>query len=196
MVTCDRRIIDARNDVIDSSYRKSHPNSLEVSWRTGDDITIRAATSCYAIGMATMYRTDIAKQALPIPNRSAHDLWMTLYASERGVCVNLEEQLVSYRRHGSNASGTLSGIHSKRDWYNIRVAARQQTADEFCRRFPSSRHAATIRDFADARTRKDIVRLFKYRAISPTVVFFEIALAFCPAALFDAALNSIRRRAR
>lgn len=43
------------------SYRKAHPNSPEVNWCSGEDITIQAASVCYGIGMALMLDASAAK---------------------------------------------------------------------------------------------------------------------------------------
>lgn len=192
MVTCNRSIIDASGNMVDPNYRASHPSTREVTWNTGDDITVQAATSCYAIGMGTMYRTAIAQGLLPIPEHTAHDLWLALGASELGICVYLTEPLVQYRRHGNNASGLFSGVTSKQDWYDTRVLSCQETAREFCHRFPSSKHADTIMNFADARTRKDIVRLFKLRNISPLVAYFEILLHLTPNFIFSSLVTFLK----
>lgn len=128
LVTCDRSIIDANGEIIEASFRDSHPKAYEVNWNTGDDITVRAASSCHSIGMATMVRADIAKQALPFPSHTAHDLWVALIASELGKVAFLTDCLVKYRRHGENVSGTLTNVATKQDWIDTRVAPRLMTA--------------------------------------------------------------------
>ncbi|MDO4436573.1 MAG: glycosyltransferase [Coriobacteriaceae bacterium] len=194
LVTCDRSIINAKDEIVEASYRDSHPKVYEVNWNTGDDITVRAASSCHSIGMATMVRADIAKQALPFPAHTAHDLWVTLIASELGKVAFLTDCLVQYRRHGENVSGTLTGVETKQDWIDTRVAPHLMMAREFCTRFPNSIHANEIASFAHARETGNVLLLFKYRKASPAIAWFEIALHIVPTPIFSLITNFIKKR--
>lgn len=196
LVTCDRSIIDANGEIIEASFRDSHPKAYEVNWNTGDDITVRAASSCHSIGMATMVRADIAKQALPFPSHTAHDLWVALIASELGKVAFLTDCLVKYRRHGENVSGTLTNVATKQDWIDTRVAPRLMTAREFCFRFPNSIHANKIAAFAHARETGSVWFLFKHRKASPAIAWFEIALHIVPTPIFSLVTNFIKKRSR
>ncbi len=190
---CDRSIIDENDSVLIQSYRDSHPHSPEVNWVTGDDITVQAASVCYGIGMALMVRTDIAKTLIPFPESTAHDLWLTLCCSELGRCSFTKVPLVCYRRHGFNVSGLLAGIESKEDWYKSRVANRADTARQFSIRFPRSSHLGNIMGFADARFRRSVVGLLKYRNANPKIALFEVVLNFTPDWLFRFVLKLARR---
>ena len=97
LAVCDRSIIDAKGTVIDPSYRHSHPHERECNWNSGDDITAQAAFSCYAIGMATMVRKDVAVRLAPFPQGSGHDLWIAAGASAIGVgsCINKMDSTLS-----------------------------------------------------------------------------------------------------
>ena len=191
---CDRSIIDQDNNVICESYRHAHPSEAEVNWNSGDDITVRAASSCYGIGMALAIRTDVAKKLVPFPAHTAHDLWLTLGASELGRCSFIDKPLVQYRRHGSNVSGAMTHITCKEDWYRIRVASRVETAKAFKALFPDSAHAATIWEFAQARSTKSVRKLYKLRNCSPTIARYEILLRFCPDWAFRLALRLLAAR--
>lgn len=182
---CDRSIIDEESRTVIHSYRECHPRSPEVCWHTGDDITVQAASVCYAIGMALMVRTDIAKTLIPFPESTAHDLWLTLGCSELGLCSFTELPLVRYRRHGSNVSGFLVGIESKEDWYSQRVKNRVDTARQFAKRFPDSSHLNQIIGFAEARENKSLCGLVKYRRANYAIALFEIAQVLIPDWLFS-----------
>ena len=189
---CDRCVIDEVGNVITPSYRKTHRNSPEVSWTTGDDITVQAATVCYGIGMALMVRTAIAKSLIPFPESTAHDLWITLGCSELGKCSFSELPLVRYRRHGSNVSGFFADIDSKKAWYESRVKNRLDTARQFADRFPQSPHLVEILGFAEARNDRSVIGLIKYRKANPKIALFEILMKFTPDWIFRHSVKLIK----
>lgn len=193
---CDRCVIDKADNIITPSYRKSHRNSPEVSWKTGDDITIQAATVCYGIGMALMARTATAKSLIPFPESTAHDLWLTLGCSELGKCSFSEPPLVRYRRHGSNVSGFLANVDSKEDWYETRVKNRLDTARQFANRFPQSPHLEEILGFAEARNNRSVIGLIKYRKANPKIALIEILMKFTPDWIFRRLVKLVKMRQR
>lgn len=196
LVTCDRSIIDGDGRVVERSYRHAHPGEPECSWESGDPITPHAAFSCYATGMATMLRADVARALVPFPRGSAHDLWLALGASAMGPCAFVDEPLVRYRRHGGNASSLLSGVSGKRDWYRLRVRPKYELARRFCELFPESEYREQIMGLAQARLDRDVLGLWRWRALSPRVARFEIALRLTPGWLVALAVRRLRARAR
>ena len=189
---CDRSVIDENGNMLVESYRKAHPNSPEVNWCSGEDITIQAASVCYGIGMALMLDASAAKSMIPFPESTAHDLWLTLGCSELGKCSFTTTPLVKYRRHGGNETGFLAGVASKDDWYLTRVKNRVDTAKQFAERFPDSPHLKEIMGFADARERRSIIGLLKYRRACPSIAKAEIVMRLVPNWLFLLILNMIK----
>lgn len=180
LAVCDRAIIDGGDRVIEESHRHSHPHEPECNWNSGDSITPYAAFSCYAIGMATMLRCDIAKRLVPFPEGTAHDYWLTLGASQLGECAFIDEPLVQYRRHGHNVSALLAGVENKEDWYRSRVLPKYDLARYFCKLFPDSPYGEEIMAFAQARLNRDIWGLLRYRHLNPQTAYFEIVLRLLP----------------
>ena len=195
LAVCDRAIIDGQGHVVEESYRHAHPNEPECSWNSGDDITVRAAFSCYAIGMATMLRANVAKALVPFPKGTAHDFWLALGASELGQMAFIDEPLVQYRRHGNNASSLFSGIKSKEDWYERRVRPKYGLAQRFRELFPGSQHCEQIMAFAQARLDRSVRGLFRCRHINARIAWFEIALRLAPERLVRLGVRVLRNRA-
>ena len=194
LVICDRSIIDANGTVETASWRHAHPRSPEVNWDTGDDITSRAAFTCYGIGMAMMIRADVARSLQPFPEHTGHDKWLTLAASELGPCAFIDEPLVKYRRHGRNLTGAFKGIASREEWYRDRTVSSYELARRFADRFPESEHNAAILEFAEARLRGDVRRIFHARSLAPLVAWFEIGLNLLPSWLVDMVLGRLSQR--
>lgn len=192
LVTSDRAIIDDKDNIVISSCRKENPDICN-SWSTGDNITARAVFNTCAIGMNILMRLDIAKKLLPLPDDTAHDKWFTAGASTQGKTVFLEDVLVYYRRHNSNVSGVLTGISSKKDYYSERVEYSYGLANTFVERFPeiSDNDRKMILEFANARKQRKILKIWKYRKLSPKVAFFEIVIKFVPDFIFKRILTKM-----
>lgn len=189
---CDRSVIDENGNILVKSYRKAHPNSPEVNWCSGEDITVQAASVCYGIGMALMLDASAAKSMIPFPESTAHDLWLTLGCSELGKCSFTMTPLVKYRRHGGNETGFLAGVSSKDDWYSTRVKNRVDTARRFADRFPDSPHLKEILGFAEARERRSIIGLLKYRRACPSIAKADIIIRLVPNWLFILILKELK----
>ena len=184
LVVCDRSIINVDGNIETKSWKAAHPNSIECNWSSGDNITVSAAFRCYAIGMATMAKTELVKQFLPFPTCTGHDKWIALCASACGPCAYINEPLVRYRRHGNNVTGLFQGITCKQDWYSERVEPSLELAQEFVRRFPNCSEGKQILYFAEARRDRNIKKILKLAKYEPTLAIFEAILPFLPNKLF------------
>ena len=192
LAVCDRQIIDGEGEVVEQSWRAAHPNSPELTWKSGDHYAPYAATTCYAIGMATMVRADVARELLPFPEHSGHDKWLALGANAMGPCANIEEPLVQYRRHGKNVSGSFSNISTKADWRLRRVIHSYELAQEFVKHFPDSPDCEPIMGFAQARMDGSIRGLWRYRYLAPQTAKFEILMRFLPEKAFEALVRKVK----
>lgn len=56
-------------------------------------------------GATLAFRSELVPSILPIPSVTMHDYWIALVAAVLGEVVAIEERLVRYRVHGSNAVG-------------------------------------------------------------------------------------------
>ena len=184
LAVCDRSIIDADGNIETKSWKAAHPKSIECNWSSGDNITVSAAFRCYAIGMATMAKTELVKQFLPFPTCTGHDKWIALCASACGPCAYINEPLVRYRRHGNNVTGLFQGITCKQDWYSERVEPSLELAQEFARRFPNCSEGKQILYFAEARRDQNIKKILKLAKYEPTLALFEAILPLLPNKLF------------
>lgn len=181
--TCDRAIIDVKDNVIEESIRH-HSKLPEHTWNSGDDITKYAVFSCYTTGMTIVMKTDIAKRCLPFPESAAHDKWLGMCASVMGKVLFIDKPLVKYRRHNENVSGILSGINSKQEYYEQRTDYVLQLAETFIQKFPDFKDNQEILGFAKARYNKNLSGIFKYRYLAPRIAKFEVIIKFIPDFLF------------
>lgn len=193
LVSCDHQIIDGEGKVKVESWRAAHQDDESVAWNSGDHITDKAIFTCYSLGMATMLRSDVARELRPYPLCTGHDKWLVLGASALGPCANIEVPLVQYRQHGHNQTGVMRGINCKDDWRRARIDDTYKLVCEFARRFPDSPDLPAMQGFIEARRKGDVRGIWHYRSLAPQVAYFEIALHFMPEWMFKGMLRVLRR---
>jgi glycosyltransferase involved in cell wall biosynthesis len=107
MVVSDPRLIDGNGNVIAYSmwkYQKLHP--------CGGKPFRQLLYANFGTGCACMLNKRLLKIAFPFPTDSiVHDWWLTVVATSEkgGGILIIDEQLMSYRQHGSNVIGASSG---------------------------------------------------------------------------------------
>jgi glycosyltransferase involved in cell wall biosynthesis len=69
----------------------------------GSDPRRFALANCIS-GHAMLFRRSLLDRALPIPDVSYHDWWLAFVAASSGTIRYLDEPLVRFRQHASNAS--------------------------------------------------------------------------------------------
>lgn len=153
------------------------------TWSTGDDIAPRAVFVCYSPGMAIVARTEAVQRFIPFPKGVAHDRWLMAALSAYGKAVHLKQPLVRYRRYGSNETGTLTKIESKRDYYRLRADNTAFIAS-FAAHFPDYPALERIRACNAARMSGNPFRIFRYRDLIPDLYRYEVLLALCPGFVF------------
>lgn len=98
LVVSDCNVVDKEMNVISNSFFEF--NGLR---RNGFSNLIRNSY----LGCCMAFQRELLDIALPFPeNVPMHDWWLGTCASAKGNVQFLDERLLSYRRHGSNASST------------------------------------------------------------------------------------------
>lgn len=100
----DAKVTDSELNVTDVSYFDKH----KISVSDGRDLALpRLIFRNYAIGATTMINAPLVELCKQIPDEAImHDWWCALVACILGRTVTLNEPLVLYRQHGSNAVGS------------------------------------------------------------------------------------------
>ena len=98
----DDILIDARGNIVFNSFFKSNEISINKS-----HITKALILDNWISGHACMFSYKLKNYILPIPNEIEHyDMWIAIIASKIGKIKYLDQQLVSWRQHESNKSGS------------------------------------------------------------------------------------------
>jgi hypothetical protein len=98
LVVTDCSIIDENGMLLETSFFKSHgskagfwPNVIKNSY----------------LGCCMAFRRSLLEKALPLPPKvPMHDIWLGILAEWYGTPYFHPEQLMAYRRHSSNTTGT------------------------------------------------------------------------------------------
>ncbi|MBR5108640.1 MAG: glycosyltransferase [Clostridia bacterium] len=180
---CDKALMSADGEIYIPSYRQISKMACDC-WNTGDDITTRAAFFCYGTGMTIIAKRRIVQRFLPLVPVVAHDLQLMLFLSAGGNVAYVDEPLVRYRRHGRNETGLLSGILSKKDYYDTRCVPTVHLLERFEELYPEYAALKDMKRCASARVRGNIIEIWRYRRMIPDLYRYEIALALCPNFVF------------
>lgn len=187
-VVCDRALMDADDKVFVRSCRAAGKSPCN-TWSTGDDITARAAFFSYCTGMTLIARRDLVQSFLPLVPGLPHDRQLIFLLSAAGRVAYVEKPLVRHRRTGLNASGTLTGVSCKQDYYDTRCKPVSLLLERFETFYPNYPGLREMKACCAARIKGDIIGIWKHRRLIPELYFYEIGLALCPEFIFRSVLK-------
>lgn len=144
-------------------------------------------------GCCMLIKNEVAKLALPFSNYMIHDHWISIVASLYGNISFIDKPLVNYRIHGSNQTGSLRGILSKKDYYDLRVNTLTNKIKDLDKVLDKNKQInsykcdvideftiSQIKEFCNARINKDLFKIFKYRFLCKEEAYFEILIKYAP----------------
>ena len=193
LVTTDRKVIDAEDNVLVESVRHTSKKKYD-TWNSYEDVGKYNFFNTYTIGMGMVIDGEFLRTTLPFSIHTGHDKWVTACACACGKISYLDESLVSYRRHGKNVSGMLRGISSKKDYERERVLPHLNLINEFQERYPNYEGTKEALEFAYARKNRDIIRMIKYYDLAPDIAKFEIVLALVPEFVAKVIIKILQRQ--
>lgn len=103
LVLSDARIIDDNGNIIDDSFFKINGSKRGF---------LKNIIKNSYLGCTMAFNRKILEKSLPFPEGiPMHDWWIGLVAEVYGKTSFIDEKLISYRRHGNNASPTGERSH-------------------------------------------------------------------------------------
>lgn len=113
----DMRVIDAKGRLICNKITDIRPRQTFVE----GELQIKTLLiRNFVTGCTMVICTDMAKKAIPFPINMVHDHWLAFWNAVFGKIVVCHDSLIDYRLHGNNQTGMLSGIMTKKDYYQRR----------------------------------------------------------------------------
>lgn len=103
LVLSDANIIDSKGNAMDESFYKINGSKKGL---------VKNIIKNSYLGCTMAFNRKILEKSLPFPKAiPMHDWWIGLVAEVYGKTCFIDEKLINYRRHGSNASPTGEKSH-------------------------------------------------------------------------------------
>ncbi len=193
LAVCDYDIIDGEGNLLEPSARRPGSSRFFDTWQTGSDVVAHDIFQCLAPGMVQVLDGDFARSIVPFSRNTGHDKWAIACAGIEGTVSYVPEVLASYRRHGSNVTGALSGVDPKEGYRVKRCAAHDALIGELEARYGAFDGLAEAREFSRARMAGDVAGIWRHRSLAPDQALFEVVLALVPSWAFGAMKAVVRR---
>lgn len=188
LVYSDMSIIDKNGENVAYTLKEIRPR---LQYIYGEKLYEKIFFSNCIAGCSMLVDSGIAKYAIPFSKVTIHDQWICIIASFYGKITFVDKQLVKYRIHGNNQTGILTGVYTKEDYYNIRLLHLKRRIIEI-EKYINDAYLDNIRKFYEARTNKNIFKIFKYRYLSKKEAYFEIFIKYIPNWLFRIIIKKLK----
>ncbi len=157
----------------------------------------------FVTGCAMIVKTEIAKKAVPFEEHMVHDHWLALFSALQGYIAFEPTPTVKYRQHDNNQTGVLSGVHTKDDYYKLRIEHLYNRVASLRRRLAMYPDFIQVLDsvqvwvmarkeFFYKHNLKNIKRMLRYRSFSNAATVFEIFMPLIPDFFFDEVIKLLR----
>ncbi len=175
-----------------SAHRKRHV------FLRGNNLAPELINRNFAMGCTVTMRRSRALSYLPFPEGVVHDHYLAFRASLDGAIDYSEEPQMRYRVYGGNQTGVMSGVRTKKDYFDKRIAVFQarvrcfsayaklpqlEVADAWCR----------AREQNFRREKGGFRALWKMRSFNPVTSLFELFALRLPAPLFRIAIRMVQK---
>lgn len=188
----DMSVIDAEGEMVAETLIEKKPR---IQYVYGENLFRKFFFKNCVSGCCMLVKGEIAKKAIPFSIVTVHDQWICIVSTFYGKISFVDETLVKYRMHGENQTGSLKGIYSKEDYYNLRIKTLETRVKEvknainFIER---DKNLKEIEEFCFARINKDLLKIFKYRYLSKKEAYFEILIKYLPNCIFKLIVNKLK----
>lgn len=103
LVVTDCKVVNAELEILSNSFFQTRNSGVGL---------LKNITRNSYLGCCMAFNKSLLKFAMPMPrNLPMHDMWLGLIAETQGRVTFLPQQLLLYRRHGTNASPTAGKSH-------------------------------------------------------------------------------------
>lgn len=196
----DVAVIDEHGTKIAETITRVWPHHVFLE---GPNLAGSLLVKNFALGCATLIRSEIAKTALPFCPYMVHDHYLALCAAVKGSIVTLPEPLISHRIHSVNQTAVLAGVTDRKSYYRIRLEELEHRMNWLQNRFSDDREL--IREIQNAKTwitarekwfTGDLSQggtVWKYRRYSKGDSLFELTVARMPEPLFRHAVKLVQK---
>lgn len=118
MAYCDMAIADAEGRKTAGSLQEIRPRLHYVQ---GENLAETYFFCNCTAGCSMLIRADLAKRAVPFPEKTVCDHWLAIVAAAAGGVSFHAQPLQLYRQHQQNQTGILTGVVDKRSYREKRL---------------------------------------------------------------------------
>ena len=192
--------------IIDGNGKRTADSITDVRrhhvFKSGGDLAEGLLTHNFVTGCTMLARADEARAAVPFCPHMVHDHYIALWCAMRGRIYSAPERLISYRIHGGNQTGIMSGVVDKRSYAARRIEGSVQKFEWLRRNLPCD---AALKESVEVRLRWSQARgenwrrrgaakgLWRLRGCGRSVTFYEMLAARLPEWLFLKTIDLVRK---
>ncbi len=171
----------------------------------GRNLTVQFFFENCISGCCMLVKNETAKSAVPFSEHMIHDQWICLAATLDGNISFVDKRLVKYRIHENNQTGSLRGVFTKKDYYNLRVNILEDRINDFSKVLEKKIQKKSnnmdvfdifnineIKEFCNARINKKLIQIFKYRDLCKKEAYFEMLIKYMPKLMVEYLLKKLK----
>ena len=170
----DMSVIDDKGNKLADSLKILRPR---LEYLSGNNLSERYFFRNCTAGCSMLVKSEIAKKAVPFPEKTVCDQWLCIIAAIYGNISFCEKSLVRYRQHENNQTGVLTGVVDKQTYYERRLFPLKERMDSYNKVIKPTKELET---FINARCERDVLNIWKFRKFSKFEAYFEIFMKFSP----------------
>ncbi len=167
-------VIDSEGNKIANSLKILRPR---LEYLSGIGLSEKYFFRNCTAGCSMLIKSEIAKKAVPFPEKTVCDQWLCIIAAIYGNISFCEKSLVRYRQHENNQTGVLTGVVDKQTYYERRLFPLKERMDSYNKVIKPTKELET---FINARCERDVLNIWKFRKFSKFEAYFEIFMKFSP----------------
>jgi len=186
LVCSDVMVIDGEGNITADSITKVRKHHV---FQEGSNLGQGLLFKNFVIGCTILIESQTAKNAVPYIDSMVHDHYLALYAALQGNIAVSKETLIRYRIHEDNQTNVMTGVRSKKDYYEKRILP-------FFNRITEIKSRLKVKDTEEAllwaQARIDYYNghwksgavIWKYRSMNRSTAMFELIMLKSPSFLF------------
>lgn len=148
----------------------------------GRNITKKVFFQNNIAGNAMIVRREIAKKSIPFSKGADYNQWIAIIASLHGRIGFVNKPLLKHRIIMEDEMNEKNDLNSEEN-YNNKVAMLETRLNDFKQvvmGLDTPIEIKEIEEFCEARAKKNVLKMIKYRELWESEEYFEVAMKFMP----------------
>lgn len=187
---CDMQVINREGRITNQSLKTKRKRLFYIE---GENLAQNYIFHNCTAGCSMLVKKDCVLLAEDVPQGTYWDHWLCILAAIQGKVIFIREALVYYRIHGENQSGILVGIKNWENYYQERILGLYRRVEILHQRGYHYFGQQEVERVVCARKNREVKEMWKYRALCPREVCFEIFVSWMPEKVFQLVVWILQR---